>query len=126
MIDRDVSFLPLRLEGILTAESAGEDVLRGWLFHALANEPVVPLRCLGREQRLEARRALERVRRERKKKAKARDFKGKTYRVRKEKRKKMLSLACAMVRELKGRVEGDRKQDEQQILVEGFESLNVD
>jgi hypothetical protein len=79
-------------------------LFRAWLWHAIAQEEDKPLMSLYHEKRLEARRALKPVRRERKQNAKMRKLKDKEYRERKEER----VLRLARLREMDQRLRRKR------------------
>ncbi|KAI4645481.1 uncharacterized protein J4E78_009393 [Alternaria triticimaculans] len=93
LLDRSVSFPPVRLDGILVTGGAGEDFVGGWLGAALKDVKVLPRRELSRDLRVQARQAINQRRKERKEKARARRMKEKAEREIKKLEKEMRKLA---------------------------------
>ncbi|KAI4620699.1 uncharacterized protein J4E87_007025 [Alternaria ethzedia] len=140
LLDRSVSFPPVRLDGELVTGGAGEDFVGGWLCAAFKDVKVLPRRELSRDLRVQARQAINQRRKERKEKARARRIKDKTEReirkIEKEMRKlvrkngmkveeqEVLGLAC----------DDEMKVEEQEVMdladdsemkVEGHEMLDL-
>ncbi|KAI4638308.1 hypothetical protein J4E93_010309 [Alternaria ventricosa] len=93
LLDRSVSFPPVRLEGALVTGGAGEDFMGGWLGAALKDVKVLPRRELSRDLRVQARQAINQRRKERKEKARARRIKDKAERETRKIEKEMRKLA---------------------------------
>ncbi|KAI4671065.1 uncharacterized protein J4E88_009461 [Alternaria novae-zelandiae] len=92
LLDRSVSFPPVRLDGELVTGSAGEDFVGGWLGAALKDVKVLPRRELSRDLRVQARQAINQRRKERKEKARARRIKDKAEREIRKMEKEMRKL----------------------------------
>jgi len=92
LLDRSVSFPPVRLNGKLVTGGAGEDFVGDWLGAALKDVKVLPRRELSRDLRVQARQAINQRRKERKEKARARRIKDKAERETRKIEKEMRKL----------------------------------
>ncbi|KAI4706439.1 hypothetical protein J4E89_008855 [Alternaria sp. Ai002NY15] len=92
LLDRTVSFPPVRLDGALVTGGAGEDFVGGWLSAAFKDVKVLPRIELSRDLRVQARQAINQRRKERKGKARARRIKDKAEREIRKLEKEMRKL----------------------------------
>ncbi|KAG9194998.1 hypothetical protein G6011_00118 [Alternaria panax] len=127
-IDHNISFPLLRLEGTLETEDARKELqvlFGGWLWHVIAQETVSSQGSSRLDQlRLEARQALQQVRRVRKEKSIVRKLEAEERRKQKE---QMRAMSAARRRDMKsdGRVDSVNEEEMQQVLEKGVESLNL-
>jgi len=129
LLDRSVSFPPVRLDGELVTGGAGEDFVRGWLSAAFKDVRVLPRRELSRDLRVQARQAIDQRRKERKEKARARRIKDKaekeTRKIEKEMRKLVRKNANELEeQEVLGLAEdSEMKVEEQEVLSLAIDSV---
>ncbi|KAI4679363.1 uncharacterized protein J4E84_008393 [Alternaria hordeiaustralica] len=122
LLDRSVSFPPVRLDGKLVTGGAGEDFVGGWLGAAFKDVKILPRRELSRDLRVQARQAINQRRKERKEKARARRIKDKAEREIRRTEKEMRKLARkngmeVEEREVLGLVcDGEMKVEEHEVL----------
>ncbi|KAI4607074.1 hypothetical protein J4E85_010580 [Alternaria conjuncta] len=110
LLDRSVSFPPVRLDAELVTGGAGEDFVGGWLSAAFKDVKVLPRRELSRDLRVQARQAINQRRKERKEKAKARRIKDKAEREIRKMEKEMKKEMRKLVRK------NEMKVEEQEVL----------